>query len=263
MVKFILVLLFSSTLTRVASNDGLWTDTNHFNYKAVGLVRIEEKLESAILLVDNKSTDVVIQKDKRTPLEVVVTPPGALSNAEFFWYGEGGGSPVESHYHTRHKYFESTGEWVLYVEVINSISQVRSNNVSVLVVERISGVRGLADHDSVIKGKPRNYTVLVDKGSHITYTWDFEAGWLRKVNTTKPTKEHTFHNSGTYTITITLTSPLREAFVVTSKVFVLDSGICDTPKVLQFWPKDIAAPRQVSVTFFGVKYDNCSLNHNF
>ncbi|KAK8729699.1 hypothetical protein OTU49_008275, partial [Cherax quadricarinatus] len=102
--------------------------------QAVGLVRIEEKLESAILLVDNKSTDVVIQKDKRTPLEVVVTPPGALSNAEFFWYGEGGGSPVESHYHTRHKYFESTGEWVLYVEVINSISQVRSNNVSVLVV---------------------------------------------------------------------------------------------------------------------------------
>ncbi|KAG7159744.1 Polycystin-1-like 2 [Homarus americanus] len=217
--------------------------------KFTSVVVVEVRLESVLLLVNNKTDNVVVQSRRRTLLEALVTPSEALDDAQFFWF-IGTHTPDPHHIHSFSYYFSRSGELTVSVLVKNRVSSVRSSEVKVLVVERIEGVRGLANHDSVHSGEHRNYTVLVDHGSHINYTWTFGDISLPVV-THKSTVSHRYRFSGVHTITVRLTSPLGQHIVVRSRVFVLqDSVDCDTPKVLRFYPLDIAVQREVGECAF-------------
>lgn len=197
------------------------------------------------LLVDGKQTDVIVPKNRRALLEAIVSPPEAQQTAIFFWYINGN---LQQHLVNQqfHLEFSKTGEVKLEVAAQNDVSYaVMSPEVRVLVVERLGDVRGLADHHSVLVRNARIYTVLVGRGSNITYTWDF-GDHQSPFNTTVPTTKHTYLTAGTYTLTVTLTTPLGDLHVTTSKVFVLRSGECDTPKVLGLYPKKIYNRREVS-----------------
>ncbi|XP_045139440.1 uncharacterized protein LOC123520860 isoform X2 [Portunus trituberculatus] len=207
-------------------------------------VTVEAPLTAVQLLVDGKDTNIILPKNKNASLKAVVSPLGAQRTTEFFF------SVYEYWISTDEIYllFPTPGEVTLQVWVKNKISRVESQEVRVLVVEEIGNVRGLADHDSVLVYEARNYTVLVGRGTNITYTWDFGGSFLQPVNTTVPTKTHTYLLPGTYTLTVSLTTPLGDLHVLTSKVFVLKSGKCDTPKVLQFYPRDTSAKREFDGT---------------
>lgn len=204
---------------------------------------VEAPLNGVQLLVDDKDTDIILPKNRIVYLKAVISPPEALDTSRFYWYRN---HALQRWTHQgMHYQFSTPGEVSLQVVVENQNSHVESTEVRVLVVERIGDVRGLADHDSVLVRQARNYTVLVGHGSNITYTWHF-GDFLDTVNTTVPTKAHTYWIAGTYTLTVRLTTPLGDLHVVTSKVFVLNSGKCDTPKVLGFYPKDASTEREVS-----------------
>lgn len=216
-----------------------------FVLQATAGLMVVERLESVVLLVENRTSDVFIQKNKPTRLEALVTPRGAVHNARFLWFI--GSSKPRIRYSNVYIHRWSRNV-VLSVRVENGVSNVSSAKVKATVVERIEGVRGVADHDSVLAGHPRDYTVLVNRGSHISYTWDFGDG-THPVTTTRATQEHTYDTPGTYNLFVNLTTPLGDAVVVSSTVFVLASGVCDTPEVLQFFPRDIATDGKVSVKF--------------
>lgn len=221
------------------------TDDSFFFFQATAPVTIEALLTGVQLLVDGKDSDVIVAKNKRTLLEAVVSPPGAANTSHFFWYLN---EKLQRNWLTPqlHIDFTKTGEVRLQVLVENHLlSRVVSPEVRVLVVERLGDVRGLADHHSVHVRQARNYTVLVDHGSNITYEWVF-GDFQDPVTTDVPTATHTYWLGGTYTLTVTLTTPLGDFRVTSSEVFVLHSGTCDTPKVLGFYPKDTASKREVS-----------------
>lgn len=202
---------------------------------------VEAPLTGVQLLVDGKDTNIILSKNKNVSLKAVVSPPEAQYTAHFFF------TVYVYWFTTDEMYFQfpTAGEVTVQVFVKNRISLVESEEVRVLVVEEIGNVRGLADHDSVLVYEARNYTVLVGRGTNITYTWNF-GNFLDPVNTTVPTKTHTYLWPGTFTLTVSLTTPLGDLHVLTSKVFVLKSGKCDTPKVLHFYPRDTSAKREVS-----------------
>lgn len=214
-------------------------------FQAAAPLVAEPVLTAVQLLVDGKASDVIVAKNERTLLEAVVSPPEAQNSAVFYWYIN---NILQRHLVTQQVHFEfsKTGETNIQVVVENHVSRgVMSPKVRVFVVERLGDVRGLADHHSVHVRQSRNYTVLVGRGSNITYKWDF-GDFQSSVTTSVPTASHTYWVDGTYIITVTLTTPLEDLQVITSKVFVLRSGKCDTPEVLGFYPKDTPNKREVS-----------------
>lgn len=214
-------------------------------FQASASLIVEPLLTDVQVLVDGKDTDAIVAKNKRTSLEAIVSPPEAQDTVSYFWYLN---RELQMNWKAQQfDYdFPKTGEVKVQLVVQNSLLQrVQSPEVRVLVVERLGNVRGLADHHSVQVLQARNYTVLVGRGSNITYTWDF--GDLHNpITTAVPTVNHIYWVVGTYTITVTLTTPLGDHQVITSKVFVLRSGKCDTPMVLGFYPQEIFNKREVS-----------------
>lgn len=214
-------------------------------FQATAPLVVEAVLAGVQLLVDGKDSDVIVEKNKRALLEAVVSPPEAQNTSNFYWYIN-----MVPQWHLVSQQvrleFSKTGEMKIQVVVENRVSRpLVSPKVRVFVVERLGDVRGLADHHSVHVRQARNYTALVGHGSNITYTWDF-GDFQSPVTTSVPTVSHTYWVDGTYTITVTLTTPLEDLQVITSKVFVLRSGKCDTPEVIGFYPKETPNKREVS-----------------
>lgn len=211
-------------------------------FQASAYVTVEAPLTEVQLFVNDKESDIILQKNKLAYLKAAISPPEAKNTSRFFWYlnheSQRWKNP-EMHYK-----FSTPGEVSLQVVVENQLSHVISPEVRLLVVEKLGDVRGVADYDSVLVRQERNYTVLVGRGSDITYTWDF--GDHHTATTNVPTTTHTYWMAGTHTLTVHLTTPLGDLHVVTSKVFVLKSGKCDTPKVLAFYPRDASTEREVS-----------------
>lgn len=74
----------------------------------------------------------------------------------------------------------------------NHVSFVKSPNVTVNIVERISKVLGIKVHGDVIIGKKLKISVTHAFGSEVTYEWDFgDEKSLRK--TTLPFINHIYY----------------------------------------------------------------------
>ena len=205
---------------------------------------MEVPLTGVQIFVNDKDSDIILPKNRLSFIKAVVSPPEALHTSHFYWYRNH--EPQSWVNHELHYQFSTAGEVSFQVVVENQISHVVSPEVRVLVVKKLGDVKGFAPHNSVLVREARNYTVLVGQGTNITYTWDF-GNFLDPVTTTTvPTKTHTYWMAGTYTLTVRLTTPLGDLHVVTSKVFVLNSGKCNTPDVLNFYPRDTPTKREVS-----------------
>ncbi|CAL4125550.1 unnamed protein product, partial [Meganyctiphanes norvegica] len=141
-------------------------------------------------------------------------------------------------------HFPVTGTHIIKVTILTEVSMMTSAPLLVNVVERLSA-RGIADHDSVMVHKERDFTVLVDHGSDIVYTWDFGDNSTKAI-TLRKTVSHTYEQTGVFNLTVHLQNPLG-ALLLDDKVFVLTPCLsppcltfshCHTPKVPRIFPTD-------------------------
>ncbi|XP_064080787.1 uncharacterized protein LOC135197694 [Macrobrachium nipponense] len=212
--------------------------------KASALLTVERRLESTWIETGLEGDPLIIEKGVKSLLTAFVSPPAAEGeHRRYYWYFEGGYSNLTITPNI-HYIYKDVGPRDIHLRAENQVSSVSSPVLRILVVEKLGSAR-IAPHDDVHRGEYYTFRIILDRGSNVTYMWDFGDGTKTRFSM-KPHTIHRYKDAGVHLLKVTLTTPLNDSVVATSEVFVLEEdGFCKTPAVLKFHP-DLAVRREVS-----------------
>ncbi len=138
-----------------------------------------------------------------TQLSATVT---AGSNVVYEWdFGDGQDGGGASPSHT----YAAVGSYTAVVTATNALGSATAST-DVLVEEVIAGLA--VEHDTLtVLGEPVIFTAMVTAGSNVVYEWDFGDGHTSSGATTN----HTYLESGQFTIVVTATNTISQQMLTT------------------------------------------------
>ncbi|KAJ8376555.1 hypothetical protein SKAU_G00071350 [Synaphobranchus kaupii] len=174
----------------------------------------------------------------------VTQEPGPL---EFLWYF-GDRPPQRTTSKTTTKRYYIPGSYNVIVNASNGLSSFTSDIYAIVIQREVQPNRLLFDA-SVLMNTSVNFDCRINRGTNVTYHWNFGDGTNRMG---KNSEQHIFHRTGEFTVEVTVSNLVSSASLM-GQLFVVHQP-CQPPPVKNMGPLKIQMRRYQALRL-GVTYE--------